>query len=443
MCILNSMKTRLVSLALALGLLLIHAPAFAGAQEKIAAVVNDSVITTTDIKDRVRLYLSGRGQTPSPDQMEAMQQQVLNKLIDESLQIQEAKKLGITVRDEDLKAGFANIASQNKISPEEFKKRLESAGAPIDSLYDQIRADISWSQVVRRKLRPQINISESDIDLTLNQIEQQSGKLQRQVAEIFLNVPNPAAERDIAKQADRLVRELAGGASFAGVARQYSQAPGAAIGGDLGWVQEGQLAPELDAALAGMQPGQVSPPLRSDRGYHILFLRNVRRSTSGDEENAAAAPPAAGPVVALKQLLVPVDEKDPETVVNTKMARAAALKEEIKSCADMDVRRKDFPEGQADLGKGPQSGLPDVLRTVVEKLQVNELSEPIRNPAGWAVIMVCEREEASAAPKLSIEPNNEQSRQNIANTLGSKRLDQMATRYLNDLRASAFIDKRL
>ena len=272
------MKKLLLSFVVGIALLSTPVPALSATQEGIAAIVNDTVITMTDIRDRTELYLSGSRENTTSVQRKKMEQQILNRLIDEALQLQEAKKLGITVREDDVNAGFVNISRQNGISPPEFRKRLSVAGVRIDSLYDQIKADIAWGQVVRKKLRPQINISESEIDLALNQIANNSGKVLYHVAEIFLSVQNSAKEKNTRREADKLVTQLIKGASFADMAREFSQAPGASSGGDLGWVQEGQMDPEIDKALGKMKPNQISPPIRSVKGYHILFLRGLRQN---------------------------------------------------------------------------------------------------------------------------------------------------------------------
>jgi len=272
------MKKLLLSLTVGIVLLSTTVSAFSATREGIAAIVNDTVITMTDIRDRTELYLSSSHESVMPAQRKKMEQQILNRLIDETLQLQEAKKFGIIVREDDVNAGFANLSRQNGISPPEFRKRLSASGVRIDSLYDQIRADIAWGHVVRRKLRPQINISESEIDLALNQIAHGSGKVLYHIAEIFLSVQNPSKEKNVRNEADKLVTQLMKGASFADIARKFSQAPGASSGGDLGWVQEDQMDPELDKALGKMKPNQISPPIRSAKGYHILFLRGLQRN---------------------------------------------------------------------------------------------------------------------------------------------------------------------
>src|SRR3990172_966426 len=174
------MKKLRLSLIVAIVLLATGGPALGAVSEGIAAIVNDSVITMTDIKDPTLLYLSDSAKNAPPEQVKKMEQQVLNLLIDETLQLQEAKKLGISVSAEEVNAGFADISRQNGLAPDEFKKRLARTGVSINSLYSQIRANVAWAQVVRRKLRPQVNISESEIDLTLEQIAMGAGKKQYQ-----------------------------------------------------------------------------------------------------------------------------------------------------------------------------------------------------------------------------------------------------------------------
>lgn len=414
------------------------------AHEGIAAIVNDSVITLSDIKDRADLYLSGTPKPTSPEQRREVERQVLNRLIDESLQMQEARKLGISVDEAAVTAGFANIAGQNKLPADEFKKNLIAQGMPLETLYTQIRADIAWSQVVRRKLRPEVDISDNEIDQTLDQLAHGRSKTQYLVAEIFLRVPDPAKDAEVRAVSEGFVKQLGGGASFVTIARQFSQAPGAATGGDLGWIQEGQLDPELDKVLKKMQPGQISPPIRSDKGYHIVFLREVRAGKDPETAADAKSAPdtASGDTVSLKQIVIPLAPQDPETVVAAKMARGQSLKDEIGSCDDMAAKTKDFPaSGTGDLGTSPEAALPKELRAIVSGLKTGELSAPIRGPEGIAMVMVCARETAAKQetpasrpgaemnpgillPNIGLEKTDKAEREKIAGKLGMERLNQ-------------------
>lgn len=433
----------------------------------IAAVVNDEVVTFSDVANRVNLYLSGK--MPPADVRRKMEQQILNRLIDEKLQMQEAKSLGIVVGEDQVSAGFAEVARQNGVPPEEFRRRLQASGVSVGTLYDQLRAEIAWSQVIKRKLRPQVNVSESEIDSEMDNMVRSSGKPEYRVAEIFLAVTDVKDENKTKEDADKIVIQITKGASFAQIARQFSQAPGASTGGDIGWVQEGQLDAKLDQVLAKMQPGQVSPPIRTDKGFHILFLRDVRMNKIVTDAAASqAAPEPEAPAqetraigetfLHLKQIVIPVAAADPTPIINAKTVRAASLKTEVTSCEQMDQKAKDFIfEGTGDLGKIAASTLPDAVRLAVLPLETGVLSDPVRVPAGIAVLMVCAREEtrapAAAAtltkkeiplPKISaVSKTDEAAREQIAGKIGQQRLTQLQERYLRDLRATAFIDKRL
>lgn len=446
--------------ALGLGLLAFAAtPAQAEGRVGIAATVNDDVITMGDLDNRVKLYMGGRLGQPTPEQLKMLQAQVLDKLIDEKLELQEAKSLSIDVPDDMIAQGFANIAQQNNSTPDEFRAKLEHAGVKLDTLRDQIRAEIAWSQVVRRKLRPQVNVSEQEIDNALQVQSRKKGKTQYHVAEILLSTEHADASK-IEAEANAIYDALKKGARFSDIARQRSEAPGAALGGDIGWVTEGQLDPAIDAALAKMQTGQASPPVRGKDGFYLLFLRERRDSSDAPKPEAAAdaAPADTEAVLTLKQLTIPVAAGEPGPVVAAKTARAEALAGEVNSCDDLDKAAAEFKTRTAS---GPQkiSTLPGPIADVVRDLADNKLSAPIRTTNGVSVFMICRRETpaAPAAPAPAPEAadnsatptpapgtsSEEDTRNAVASEIGMTRLNQMQERYLRDLRATAFIDRRI
>jgi len=432
------MKRLLPVLAFALLSLCATAQAAPDDRAGIAAIVNDDVITMTDVRNRMNLYLAGAPQ-PEAEALKKMEAQVLDKLIDERLEMREASTLGITVDAAQMDEAFGQIAKQNGFTSDEFKKKLTSQNVKPSALSEQVRAELAWSQVIKRKLRPQINVSEGEIDSAIDQKVRGKDKTRYHVAEIFLAVPDPSKDESVRSDAEKLVEQISKGASFSSVARQFSQAPGAAQGGDLGWVQEGQLDPKLDVALKQMQPGQISPPVKTDKGYDILFLRELQQPGG-----SVQAPPAPSPgvIVDLKQILIPASPKDPREVVNAKLARLQALKSEVTSCADLDKKAKQFTI--TDVGRGPLAGLPKPVQDIVGKLKSGEMSKPLFIEKGIAALMVCAREDAPApAPADTAPKPGEDSREQVANRIGMQRLDQMQERYLRDLRATAFIDKRI
>lgn len=439
----------------------------------IAATVNDDVVTLVDLDSRVRLYLGGNPRQPSPEEFARLQKEVLERLIDEKLQLQEAKALSIDVADDQIAQGFAEIARQNHTSPEEFRDRLQQAGVRLDTLREQIRAEIAWSQVVRRKLRPQINVSEQEIDDAMQQRNRSAGKTEYHLAEIFLSTENADPAR-VEAEANDIYMALRKGARFSEIARARSQSPGATNGGDIGWLSEDQVDSTIASHLRNMQAGQVTPPIKAGKGYYVVFLRDRRQGGVAAMDAAPAPAPAASTtgaeesaqesILALRQLTIPVAATDPQPVLAAKAARADALAAEVKGCDALDAKAGEF--NTKTVG-GPQkmSTLPPPIAKVLDGLADGALSKPVRTTNGISVFMICSRTTpASTAPteapapaaaqdqgqsaEAQVEPapgtsTENEVREKIANEIGSGRLTQMQERYLRDLRATAFIERRI
>lgn len=507
---------RTLFLTCCLGLVL-AAPAHAakppqGTAVGIAAVVNEDIITYADIENRLRLYLLGAPSQPPEDIRKRLVDQVFARLVDESLQMQEARSLGITVDPSEIEHAFGTVAGQNNTTSDIFRQRLKSAGVSPTTMEDQIRSEIAWSQVIRRKLRPQITISEAEIDTELQRLARNSGKTEFRVAEIYISATGDKGEKEAMEKLTGIANEIRQGRPFSQLARQFSEAPGAATGGDLGWIQEGILDSRLDAALKAMKPGELSQPVRTDDGYHLLFLRDVRAvepvaiKSDTPAPATAAATPAAAPEEAetkrpslvtttaappeavlqganlpatlkLKRLVLPIAANEAQVITQTKLARAESLRREITSCESMDTAMQSFTtDGTGDMGDVSIGELPQAMRDALTDLPAGQLSTPVRDDKNITLLMICDPAgvrdttadalpivndgaDASAAdgtapadatagsagptmPAAPVLTAEEQQREEIANRLGMQRLEQMAERYLRDLRATAYIDKR-
>ena len=257
----------------------VYAPAHAQSRSTgIAAVVNQEAISTKDVEERMRLIMSSSGIPDKAEIRDRLRPQITNTLIEEKLKIQHAAEFDIDVSDEEIERGFANIAGQNQLSSEEFKNLLARQGVSARSLQEQIRSQIAWSKFVQRRVRPRIEIAANEVNAVLERMKSKIGTQEYRVFEIFLPVSEAADESNVRQLGDRLYRELSGGkVPFQRVASQFSQSPGASQkGGDLGWVQEKQLADILDQTLRTMEKGAISQPVRSLSGYHILMLADKR-----------------------------------------------------------------------------------------------------------------------------------------------------------------------
>ena len=244
-----------------------------------AAVVNDELISVLDLVMRTRLAILGSGVQDTPEIRRRIARQVLLRLIDERLQMQEAARLSIAVTDDQVNQALEQIASQNNMGGQQFLQALRNANILPSALLDQIRAELTWQNVVQTSLRRDVEIRPQEVDAVVERILGGSDHRQYRVAEIVLTVPDAQQEEEVWQNALRLVQEARDGANFSGLARQFSESGTANLGGDLGWVSGGQLQEELNEILTEMSPGQISDPIRTLTGFTILLLRDTRDAT--------------------------------------------------------------------------------------------------------------------------------------------------------------------
>jgi len=279
------MKNKLTLLIIALASITYFQTALAS-EIKIAAVVNESVITVSDVEDRVRLYLLGSKVQPPQDAINKLKKQTLDELVDETLQRQEAVRFGLEIPEAQINAGLEEIAKRNKATAEVMLKQLESVGINTQTLKDKIKSEMTWPILVKRKWQSQISISDDEIDMTIDKINNKS-ETEYLMAEILLTVPEQSKDQVVREEATALIKRIKEGVPFSSIALQRSQAPGASAGGDMGWMKESQLDEKIKSALTKMKPGELSAPVRSAKGWHILLLREVKKSeaVAKDEVN--------------------------------------------------------------------------------------------------------------------------------------------------------------
>lgn len=247
----------------------------------IAATVNKDAISQSDIDARMTLFLVSTGTPPTKENIVAARNQVLDILIEEQLKIQEAERLNQDITEEEIVEGFEKLAVQNNLTAQEFEQALRQQGIPKSTMFRQIKSQLAWSKVVASYLRPQINVTETDINAKMDQMKQKIGKEEYLVSEIFLPIKSDEDEVEMKQLSMKLVEEIKmRGAPFGMVATQFSKSASAANGGQLGWISEGELPKELDLVLRTLDEKQISPPIRGLSGYHVLAIREKRMKTA-------------------------------------------------------------------------------------------------------------------------------------------------------------------
>lgn len=284
-------RRRLAAGLLALLALPAAAPRAGRAQQppaqRIAAVVNDDVITSQDLLDRIELARVSSGLPDDQQSRQRLAPQVLRGYIDEKLQLQEAKRLGLPVSEADVDKALDTIAARNKTDRDTLVRYLEANRVNPRTLRDQLRAQIAWIKVAAREIRPRIAVSQEQVEFALRRSASEGGA-EILLSEILLPVYDRNQEATVLAQAGELVATLrGGGADFAALAGQVSGAASAEKGGDLGWVPLAALPPDLRDRIGALQPGQVSDPIVGANGVQIVQVRDRRAGAA-----AGAATPA-------------------------------------------------------------------------------------------------------------------------------------------------------
>ena len=171
--------------------------------------------------------------------------------------------------------------------------------------------------MIQRELRPRVDIGDDEVDAVIQRTQANAGKEEFLTSDIFLSVDNPKDDEQVKKFADNLVQKLRQGGNFGAMARQFSQNSSAAAGGDIGWLGEGQLAPELNRGLVKLKPNEITNPIRAAAGYYILGLREKRTvSLTGNDA-------AEQTFVQLQQLFHPFDAKTDKAAVLREITKVA------------------------------------------------------------------------------------------------------------------------
>ena len=386
---------------------------------RAAAVVNDEVISMLDLAMRTRLAILASGLKNTPEVRKRFRNQVLRSLIDERLQMQEAKRLDISVDESQLEEAIGRLASQNKMSREQFLAVLSDNDILPNALLDQIRSEILWRSLIQRRLQPSIEISNEEVEEVVTRLQSSQGHIQYRVSEIMLGVDSMLEDEEVRRAAERLVEQLRQGASFTALARQFSQSATASVGGDLGWIEEEQLPEELADALGRMRPGQLDGPIPTFGGYYVLLLRDRRRISVGDA------------TISLKQILLDLPPDASADQQQEATTLAAELRSRIEGCEGFDELARQYGSpGSGDLGTLKMSEMPRELREIVGPLPIGQPSTVLRVPAGLSILLVCSRDFDGI------------DRERIRQSLVNQRLDMLARRYLRDLRRSASVDIR-
>jgi peptidyl-prolyl cis-trans isomerase SurA len=391
---------------------------------KATAIVNGAVITQTDIDQRLALLAIANGGKIPTEEIDRLRQQVLRNLIDETLQIQAAKSEKIDIKQSDIDRTIVRVASNVKQTPEQLAQFLDNNGSSLNSLRRQIEGEIAWQRLQRAKIESGVSVGDDEVKAVIDKLNASKGTEEYHVGEIFLSATADSQAQALAN-AGKILEQLKNGASFAGYARQYSEASTAAVGGDLGWVRPEQLPQPLAAAIQQMGPGTVSNPIPVPGGISIVAVQDTRKVLTVDPRDA---------ILGLKQVSVTFPKGTTRQQAEPIVAQFAEAARNVGGCGGAEKMAADF-HGEVVQSEGVKMrDLPPALQQIMLPMQVGQATQPFGSiEEGVRVLVICGRDEAA-----SNEPTYDQ----VYNQINEERVNTRARRYLRDLRRDAVIEYR-
>ncbi|WP_417491969.1 peptidylprolyl isomerase [Maricaulis sp.] len=413
-------------LAFMASLLVIAAPgALAQSTEGVAALVNDQPITTVDVRNRMRLIIASTGMTQiDPATLAQIQSQAIRGLVDENLQLQAAREYDIEVTDEEINQSIQDLADRNNTTIDAIVGDLERSGVDVSTLRHQLEAEIAWQVLVNGRYGSRIRISDQQIEMALERLAASASQPQFRIFEMFFEIPNVNAEEETVQRVIAVMDQLQRGAPFPDLARQYSDAPSAANGGDIGWIVASQLPPEVAAIIPQLMQqysqsrggAALSNPVRVPGGFTIIALVAARDGTTTLQFD-------------LVQITVPASAVESGT--NAALSTALAAN---PTCSEAEAAASRVPGAVVTpLGAiGADSLLPQV-RDALTPLREGENTGVLQTAAGLQGLIVCER---------TITGPGVPSRDDLESQLRGQQLSLHSRRWLRDLRRDGTVEIR-
>lgn len=399
---------------------------FVGRQEpnvaRATAIVNEEIVTRTDIDHRMALIVASNRVELPPEELERLRAQVLRNLLDEALQIQAARENEIALQPREIDQYFGRFAQGFGHTTATFGQYLASINSSERSVKRQIQGELSWQRLQRRLIR--VSVGDEEVQEILNRLNASRGTSEYRVAEIYLS-STPENATEVRANLTRIIQQIRGGASFQAYARQYSEATTAAVGGDLGWVRAPQLPPELAAIVQAMPVGSISDPIQVPGGISVVAVVDSRQVLVADPRDA---------VLSLMQMSIVLPAGTPEAQVRVRAEQLAAATQNMGGCGRASQAASTVGAELVSNDDMRVRDLPPALQQTLLGMSIGQATAPFGSLERVSVLVLCGRDDPAAvnAPTFTA----------IANRIEEERMNRQSQRYLRDLRRDAVIEYR-
>jgi peptidyl-prolyl cis-trans isomerase SurA len=403
------------------------------ALDRVVAIVNEGVVLQSQLDAQIAMIEERlHDQATQLPPADVIRQQVLERLILQEIQMQRAGRIGVQVPDEMLNEALRDVAQRNNIPFEQMPAALEAQGVDYTGYREEMRREIMMQLLRQRDVFPRIYVSPRELEQALERDASQAGvNTEYDVSHILLSLPEAATVEEMAKVEDlaRDIRRRAiEGEDFGQLALAYSKAQSALERGKLGWRRLGQLPQFIADQITSLQAGQVSEPMRTPTGFHLVRLDGVRGGDSG--------PVMVEQVHARHILMRPNEVQDDATT----RQRLAAIRDRILAGEDFGALASVTSEdpGSAtrggDLGWTAPGSFDPQFEEVLADLAQNEISEPFRTRFGWHVVQLL--------GKRTYDQSDDMRRQRVLTALRESKVDEETELWLRRMRDEAYVEIR-
>jgi peptidyl-prolyl cis-trans isomerase SurA len=396
---------------------------------KATAIVNDVVITGTDVDQRAALIMVANQLTNlSPDDMKQLKLQVLRGLMDETLEIQHAKTEDITITADEINQSIVRVAANFGKSPTEFNAYLRSVGSSDRSLRRQIEGELAWRRFLQHRVEPLVNVSTEEVQGILDRIKASKGSEEFHLKEIYLSA-GPDRAQQVFAQERQMIEDIQKGTKPFVYYAQFSEATTRRTGGDLDWLNASQLS-QLPESLANqaraMKVGEIAGPIEVPGGFSIIFLVDKRRVLEADPRDAK---------LTLKQLSVKFAPGLTDADAKARLQAFANATGAIRGCGDVSKVASTLGAEVVDNAQVRVRDLPVPLQKIMLELQVGQSTPPFGSiQDGIRSLVLCGRDDQAEATLPTVDQ--------VQNQMEQVRVNRRADQMLRDLRRDAIIEYR-
>lgn len=346
----------------------------APSDNKVVVSVGNQCITKLDVENRLKFIALMSGIELNDQTRKSLTQEAIKMLVQEHLQLQEMKNNGLNIQDDPINLQLAEMAQRVGVEPENLDNFFETKEIAFDTVRQFVTAQYYWPQYIRFKYPAILEVSSDRVDLMYAEQQKNKDKPRYLVAEIFIPVNIPSEESSAKQQIQMISEELQKGKEFPKLAQQFSQAPSARQGGNMGWITLDFLPEIAKTTIEALDKGQATHPLRQEDGYAIYAL--IEKKLPSDANQDA--------VFSLRQIIMNVDTLQ-EGALTTELKKC-------KTCAELDAKLAEHPYIQVEKSDHIASQqLNPQLANLIKDLGDNQLSDPLRYPQGAMYLWICDR----------------------------------------------------